>query len=69
MSKDQGNFGFSVHDPFNEQPSSCPGKNITVKYNHETDLSFFLQEEDVKSKPREGKNAIRKDFKIGLIAP
>lgn len=64
MSKDQGNFGFSVHDPFNEQTSSQPGKNVTVKYNwkkynRETDLSFFLQEEDVKSKPREGKNAIR----------
>uniref|UniRef100_A0A671RVU4 Solute carrier family 15 member 1a n=1 Tax=Sinocyclocheilus anshuiensis TaxID=1608454 RepID=A0A671RVU4_9TELE len=28
----------------------------------DTDLSFFLQEEDIKSKPREGKNAIRRDF-------
>uniref|UniRef100_A0A8C2EL88 Solute carrier family 15 member 1a n=1 Tax=Cyprinus carpio TaxID=7962 RepID=A0A8C2EL88_CYPCA len=38
--------------------------NITGKYNSvtDTDLSFFLQEEDVKSKPREGKNAIRRDF-------
>lgn len=55
---------------FKHYCDSITVKNITMKLSLTFLILFFLQQEDIKSKPKEGKNAVRSvNFKIVLTAP